>query len=179
MKRRVGTLQFVVAGTGHRSPPQVVGAGMNQAEGFLGVQKRKSFQPSQAFWTDAGERRRNQLFEYGEKGGQLRRGGCKSSKTFRGPKHLVCIPADTGPPEGAELIDNLCPMRSTIGQITAMNHDVRRDLSQVRENCFEGAEVPMNIRYDRASHFVRRRCDSGLDAARCDIRQAIFCLGLP
>src|SRR5260221_718471 len=55
-QRRIGTLQFFIAGIGHGSPPQVIGAGVNHAKAGLGVQGRKSFQPSQAFFADACER---------------------------------------------------------------------------------------------------------------------------
>ena len=47
-------------------------------------------------------------------------------------------------------------------------------MSQVGENCLEGAQVPVNIRYDCDSHFARRLYDSGLDAAHQDIGQTIF-----
>ena len=63
-KRRIGTLQFVVAGIWHRSPPQVAWAGMNQTNSFLRVLKWKSLKPSQAFFADAYERRRNHVLQY-------------------------------------------------------------------------------------------------------------------
>src|SRR5580704_643256 len=173
-KRRVSVQQFVVAGIWHRSSPQVVGAGMNQAKAFLGVQMRKSFKPSQAFFTDACERRWNHLLQYCEKWRELRRCGRKFSQTFGGPKHLVCISADSGPCERANLIDNLSRVRSSVSQIAAMYHEVGCDLSQVGENCLEGAPIAVNIRYDGDSHLVRRPCDGSLDAARYDISQAIF-----
>ncbi len=89
------------------------------------------------------------------------------SHTFRGPKHLICIPADPGPPEGADLIDDLRRVSSTGSQIAAMENEVGCDLPQVGENCLEGAPIAVNIRYDCDSHFVRcRLCDNRLAAGR-------------
>jgi hypothetical protein len=55
------------------------------------------------------------------------------------------------------LIDDLRRVSSTGSQITAMKNEVRRKLPQVRDNGLEGAPIPMNIRYDCDSHFVRCR----------------------
>lgn len=75
-------------------------------------------------------------------------------------------PSD-GPPEGADLIDDVRRVSSTVSQIAAMENEVRCDLPQVGENCLEGAPIAVNIRYDCDSHFVRcRLCDNGLDTAR-------------
>src|SRR6266576_5273817 len=106
-KRRVCIAQFLIAGAGHWCPPAVIWAGMNQAQAFLGVQIRKSFQPSQAFFTNARERRRNHLLDSGKKWPELRLFGGKFSQTLRGPKHLIRIPADPGPPEGPDLVDDV------------------------------------------------------------------------
>src|SRR6266571_2368105 len=133
-KRRIGTLQFVVAGIGHGSAPEVIGACMNQAEAFARVLLRKSFQPSQAFFTDAGERRRNHLLDDGKKWPELWSCGGKSCQTFRCPKHLIGIPADPGPSERADLIDDVRRVRSTVSQIAPMENEVRRDLPQVGDN---------------------------------------------
>src|SRR6266851_1132291 len=153
-KRRVGTLQFFVAGIGHGSAPQVIGAGMHQAEAFAGVLMRKPFQPSQAFFTDAGERRGNHLLDDGKKWPELRLSGGKFRQTFWGPKHLIGVPADPGPPEPADLIDDVRRVSSTVSQIAAMENELRRNLSQIGDNRLEGAPVAVNIRYDRDSHFV-------------------------
>jgi len=174
LKTRVRTLQFLVARIRYGSPPQVVGAGMNQTESFLGIQKRKPLKPTQAFSTDDCDRRRNQLLQYAEKRRQFRRSGRKSRQAFRRPKHLVCVPAHTRPPERADLIDNLCRVRSTVCQIAAMHHHVGRHLSQVGENCLEGAKVAVYIRYDCDSHFERSLFGIGLGAARYNINQAEF-----
>lgn len=37
-----------------------------------------------------------------------------------------------------------------------MHNQVGRDLPQICENRVERAQIPMNIRYDRDFHFVRR-----------------------
>src|SRR6266705_4804110 len=153
-KRRVGTMQFFIAGIGHGSAPEVIGAGMNQADAFAGVLLRKSFQPSQALFTDAGERRRNHLLDDGKKWPELRLSGGKFRQTFRGPKHLIGIPADPGPPERADLIDDVRRVRSTVSQIAPMENEVRRDLPQVGDNRLEGAQIAVNIRYDGDFHFV-------------------------
>jgi hypothetical protein len=76
---------------------------------------------------------------------------------FREPQHLIGIPADPGPPQGADLIDNVRRVRSTGSQIAAMENEVRRELPQVRDNGLEGVPIPVNIRYDCDSHFVRCR----------------------
>jgi len=154
VKRRIGTLQFFVAGIGHGSAPEVIGAGMNQAEAFAGVLMRKPFQPSQAFFTDAGERRRNHLLDDGKEWPELWSCGGKFRQTFRGPKHLIGIPANPGPSERADLIDDVRRVSSTVSQIAAMENQVRRDLPQISDNRLEGASIAMNIRYDRDSHFV-------------------------
>src|SRR6266571_3887191 len=153
-KRRIGTLQFVVAGIGHGSAPEVIGAGMNQAEAFARVLLRKSFQPSQAFFTDAGERWRNHLLDDGKERPELRLSGGKFRQTFRGPEHLIGVPANPGPPERADLIDDVRRVSSTVSQIAAMENEVRRNLPQVGDNRLEGAPVAVNIRYDGDSHFV-------------------------
>jgi len=49
-----------------------------------------------------------------------------------------------------------------------MDNEVRCHLPQVSENGLEGAPIAVNIRYDRDSHFVRRLCEYGLDAGRCN-----------
>ena len=139
---------------GHGSAPEVIGAGMNQADAFAGVLLRKSFQPSQAFFTDAGERRRNHLLDDGKKWPELWSCGGKSCQTFRCPKHLIGIPADPGPPERADLIDDVRRVSSTVSQIAAMENQVRRDLPQISDNRLEGASIAMNIRYDGDFHFV-------------------------
>jgi hypothetical protein len=78
----------------------------------------------------------------------------KFGQTFRRPKHLVCIPAHAGPPEGTDLIDNLGRVRSAVSQIAAMDHEVRCNLPQVGKNCLEGAQVAVNVRYDCDTHFA-------------------------
>src|SRR5216684_6072711 len=130
---------------------------MNQAKAGLRVQSRKSFKPLQSFFTDARKRRRNRLLHHGKNRRDLRVCGGIFSQTFRRPKHLIRIPADPGPPERADLIDDLRLMRSPRSQIPAMDNDVWRNLPQVRDNGLEGAPIPVNIRYDRDSHFVRCR----------------------
>jgi hypothetical protein len=98
---------------------------------------------------------------------ELRLFGGEFSQAFRRPKHLICIPADPGPPQGANLIDDVRRVSSTGSQIAAMDYEVRCNLPQVGENRFEGAPIAVNIRYDCDSHFVRcRPCDNGLAAAR-------------
>src|SRR6266436_6651405 len=106
-KRRICTLQFVIAGIGHGSSPQIARAGMRQAKTFSRVLTRKSFQPSQAFFPNARQRRRNHLLDSGKKGRNLRRLGGKFRQALRRPQHLVRIPADPRPRERADLIDNL------------------------------------------------------------------------
>jgi hypothetical protein len=161
-KRRVSLLQFVIAGIGHGSAPEVAGAGMDQGKTITGILLRKFFQPSQAFFTDAGKHRRYQLLDAGKKRRELRRFGSKCSETFRSPKHLVGISADPGPSEGADLIDDLRRVSSTVSQIATMDDEVRRDLPQVGEHGFESAPVAVNVRYDRDSHLARRLCDNRL-----------------
>jgi hypothetical protein len=139
---------------------------MNQAEAFLGVQIRKSFQPSQAFFTYACERWRNHLLDSGKKWPELRLSGRKFSQTLRAPEHLISIPADPGPPEGADLIDDVCGVRSAVSQIATMENKVRCDLPQVRDNRLEGTSIAVNIRYYSDPHFVRCRLgEYGLSAS--------------
>ncbi len=140
---------------------------MDQAKAFAGVPIRKSFQPSQAFFTDACERRGNHLLEYDKKWPELRLSGGEFSQTLRGPKHLICVPPDPGPLEGADLIDDVRRVRSTVSQIAAVENEVRRNLAQVGENSLEGAPIAVNIRYYCDSHFLRWRLgDNGLDTGR-------------
>src|ERR1700730_1323817 len=101
---------------------------MNQAKAFLGIQTRKSFKPSQAFFPDACARRGNHLLDHGKSWSELRLSGGKFSQTFRRPKHLICIPANTGPPERADLIDDVRRVSSTSRQIAAMENEVRCNL---------------------------------------------------
>src|SRR5260370_41972121 len=155
-KRRIRIPQFVIAGVRHGSPPEVVGTGMNQCQAGLGVQRRKSFQPSQAFFADTRERRGNQFLDYGKKRPELLLSGGKFCQTFRGPKHLIGVSADPGPAEPADLIDDVRRVSSTVSQIAALENNVRCNLPQVGENGLEGAPVAVNIRYDRDSHSVRR-----------------------
>ena len=130
---------------------------MNQAEAFVGVQRRESFQPSQTFFTDACERGGNRLLDHGKNWRELRMCGGIFSHTFRGPKHLVGIPADPGPSERADLIDDFRRVSSPGGQIAAMDNQVRRNLPQVGENGLEGAPIAVNVRYDRDSHLSSSR----------------------
>ena len=79
----------------------------------------------------------------------------------------VDIPADPGPPQRADLIDDFRRVRSAVSQIAAMNDAVRCNLPQISENCLKGAQVAVNIRNDRDSQFVScRSCEYGLDLAR-------------
>jgi hypothetical protein len=130
---------------------------MNQAEAFLGVQIRKALQPSQAFFTNACDGRRNHLLDSGKKWPELRLSGGKFSQTLRGPKHLIGIPADPGPPEGADLVDDVRRVRSTVSQIAAMENKVGCDLPKVGDNCLEGTSIAVNIRYYCDPHFFRFR----------------------
>src|SRR5207245_6928717 len=56
-KRRIGALQFVIAGIGHGSTPELPWAGMNQAKALPGVLLSESFQPSQVPFSYPGEPR--------------------------------------------------------------------------------------------------------------------------
>src|SRR5439155_19590085 len=76
------------------------------------------------------------------------------SQRFRGPKHLIGVPADPGPPERTDLVDDLRRVSSTGSQIAAMDNQVGCNLPQVGENGLEGAPVAVNIRYDCDSHLV-------------------------
>ncbi len=96
------------------------------------------------------------------------------SQTLRGPKHLIGIPADPGPPQGADLIDDLRRVSSTGSQIATMENEVRRDLPQVGENGLESAPIAVDIRYDCDSHFVRCRfCDDGPGTGGYDFRLSL------
>jgi hypothetical protein len=129
---------------------------MNQAKAGLRIKSRKSFQPSQAFFADACERRENRLLHHGKNGRNLRVCDGLFRQTFRRPKHLIRIPANPGPPQRADLIDDLRRVSSARSQIPAMDNEVRRNLPQVRDNGLEGAPIAVNIRNDCDSHFVRR-----------------------
>src|ERR1700730_15865706 len=115
---------------------------MNQAKAFLAELIRKSFKPSQAFFPDACERRGNHLLDDGKHWRELRLRGGEFSQTFRGPKHLICVPADPGPPEGADLIDDVARMSPPGTQIAAMENEVSCNLPQVGENCLEARLLP-------------------------------------
>ena len=128
---------------------------MNQAKAFLGAQIRKSFQPSQAFFTNLCEDRGNHLLEDGKQWRKLWLSGGKLSQTLRGPKHLIGIPANPGPPEGADLVDDVRRVSSPGSQIPAMENQVRCHLLQVGEHGLEGPPIAVNIRYDGNSHFAR------------------------
>src|SRR6266705_4872274 len=104
---------------------------------FARVLLRKSFQPSQAFFTDAGERRRNHLLDDGKKWPELWSCGGKSCQTFRCPKHLIGIPADPWPSERADLIDDVRRVSATVSQIAAMENALRRNLPQISDNRLE------------------------------------------
>ena len=105
--------------------------------------------------------------EYGKKWRELRLYGEKVRQALRGPKHLIGIPSDPGPPERAYLIDDVRWLRSAVSQIAAMENEVRRNLPQVGENCLEGASIAVNIRYDCDSHLIRcLLCENGLDGGR-------------
>jgi hypothetical protein len=100
-------LQFGFSCAGQGCLPEIIGARMNQANASLRVQIGKAFEPMQAFFTDPCAGTRNHLLEGSEDGREL--GVCcgQHSEALRGPKHLVSIAADTGPPKGADLIDDV------------------------------------------------------------------------
>jgi hypothetical protein len=103
-------------------------------------------QPSQALFPDAGYGWSDRCLNPGKNIRELRMACCKLRETFRGPEHLVGIPADSGPTEQADLIDDVRRVSATGSQITAVNYEVRRDLPQVSENRLEGAAIAVNIR---------------------------------
>jgi len=96
----------------------------------------------------------NRLLDHGKNWCDLRVCGGIFSQTLRRPKHLIRIPAHPGPPERADLIDDLRRVSSPRSQIPAMDNGVRCNLPQVRDNGLQGAPIAVNIRYDRDSHFV-------------------------
>jgi len=103
-------------------------------------------QPSQAFFPDAGYRGSDRCLNHGKNIRELRLRCCKFRETFRGPEHLIGVPADSGPTEQADLIDYVRRVSATGSQITAVNHEIRRDLLQIGENRLEGAAIAVNIR---------------------------------
>jgi hypothetical protein len=132
---------------------------MNQCESLRCVSLWASFQPSQAFFADACQRRRNQVLNDREKGSKLRRLGRKFRQALSRPKHLIRIPAHSRPPQRANLIDYLGRVRPAVSQIPAMDNQIRRDLPQVSQHSLKRPKVPMNIRYDRDSHSAPHRFD--------------------
>jgi hypothetical protein len=86
---------------------------------------------------------------------ELRRLSGKFIQAFRRPQHLVGVPADSRPRQGANLIDDLGWARSAINQIAAVDNQVRRDLPQVGEDGFKRPKVPVDVRYDCDSHIRR------------------------
>src|SRR5712675_207361 len=127
---------------------------MNQAESLRVISLRKSFQPAQAFFTNHRKRRRNQILYAPKKWPKLRRFSRKFTQTLRRPKHLIRIPADSRPPQRTNLVDHLRRMSPAVSQIAALDHQVRRNLPQVRQHSLKRPKVPVNIRYDRGSHFA-------------------------
>src|SRR5262249_50709874 len=76
------------------------------------------------------------------------------SQALRRPKHLICIPADPGPPEGADLIDDLSRVGAVSGQIATMKGEVWGKLAEVSQNRLKGAPIAVDIRHNCDSHFV-------------------------
>jgi len=52
-----------------------------------------------------------------------------------------------------------------------MDNDVWCNLPQVRDNGLQGAPIAVNIRYDRDSHFVRRRLSDNCQTQAATILQ--------
>ena len=117
------------------------------------VKGRKILQPSQPFFPDARHGWSNRLSNHRKNIRELRLSGGKFRQAFRRPQHLIGVPADSGPPERANLIDDLRRMRSAGRQIAAVNHEIRRDLSQIGEHRLERAAIAVNIRYDGDPQF--------------------------
>jgi hypothetical protein len=103
-------------------------------------------QPSQAFFPDAGYGWSDRCLNHGKDIRKLRMPCCKFRETFRGPEHLIGVPADSGPTEQADLIDYVRRVSATSSQITAVDHEVRRDLPQIGEDCLEGTAIAVNVR---------------------------------
>ena len=94
--------------------------------------------------------------DHGKQSLDLRVGGGIFGQRFRGPKHLIGISTDPGPPQRANLVDDVRRVGSTGSQIAAMENEVGCNLLEVIENGLEGAPIAMKVRYD---------CDSHLSAA--------------
>ena len=106
----------------------------------------------QTFLTDFGDGGRNRFLDQGENAGEFGLAGGVFSKTLRSPKHFIGVSADSGPSEGANLIDDVSGMGATGCQISALENEVGSGALEVGENGLEAAAIAVNIGYDRGSH---------------------------
>jgi hypothetical protein len=67
-------------------------------------------------------------------------------------KHFIRIARHAPPAQAADAIRNLRGMRAAIGEIAAVEDQVGRCLAQIRQNCFEGREIAVNVGYDGDAH---------------------------
>lgn len=72
-------------------------------------------------------------------------GSAYTIQAVRIPQHFIRIPTNTSPPQRLHLIDDVLWVSAIGCQIAAMKHQVRRDLTQIGENRFEGTPVAVNV----------------------------------
>jgi hypothetical protein len=63
-------------------------------------------------------------------------------------KHFIRVAHDTLPAKIADAINNLNGARTSVSEITSMENQVGRGLSQIREDCFKCRLIPVNVRQD-------------------------------
>jgi hypothetical protein len=69
----------------------------------------------------------------------------RNIQTLRIPEHLIGISTNTPPTQRLHLINDVLWVRAIGRQIAAMENQVRRDLTQIGENRFEGTPVAVNV----------------------------------
>jgi hypothetical protein len=67
-------------------------------------------------------------------------------------KHFIRIANHAGPAEIAHAIHYLRGTGSAVSQIAAVEYQVGSSLPQIREDCFKGGPIAVNIGYDCDAH---------------------------
>lgn len=131
-------LPFGICCLGLRGPPGILRAGMHQGQRAFRMQSGQRRQPGEPLLSQRLPRCGRHFAQHrpeGIEGGSL---GGKRFEFRRREEHLAGVAHHARPAEIADVIDDLDGARSAVGEISAMEHEVRRGLPQVGKHGFKG-----------------------------------------
>lgn len=151
-ERSVNGFELSIARFRRGCAPETLGTGMHERHRTMNLDSRQAAQPCESLFAKGFAGCRSHLPDRCPHGLQLGHLIRKLHQRLGHPKHFIRIANHALPTEIANAIHNFGGTCSTVRQVAAVEDQVGRGLSQIRQDCLKRGSVSVDVRHDCDAH---------------------------